>query len=86
MGCTHLLIVVDKFTKWIEAKPIAKLKSSESATFFHDIVYRFEVPNSIITDNETQFTGEFFLQFCDDFNIRVDWATMAHPKSNGQVE
>lgn len=77
---------MDKFTKWIEAKPIAKLKSSEAATFFHDIVYRFEVPNSIINDNETQFTVEFFLQFCDDFNIRVDWATVAHSKSNGQVE
>lgn len=26
------------------------------------------------------------MQFCDDFNIRVDWATVAHPISNGQVE
>jgi hypothetical protein len=33
-GFTHLLMVVDKFTKWIEAKPIAKLKSSEAAAFF----------------------------------------------------
>lgn len=24
---THLLVVVVKFTKWIEAKPITKLKS-----------------------------------------------------------
>jgi transposase InsO family protein len=26
-GFTHLLIVVDKFTEWIEAKPIAKTNS-----------------------------------------------------------
>jgi hypothetical protein len=37
------------------------------------------VPNSIITDNDTQFTREKFLDFYDDNNIRVDWATVAHP-------
>jgi hypothetical protein len=52
-GFTHLLVAVDKFIKWIEAKPIAKLKSSEAATFFRDIVYQFVVPNSTITDNGT---------------------------------
>jgi hypothetical protein len=52
-GCTHLLVAVDKFMKWIEAKPITKLRSSEVAAFFRDIVYRFGVPNSNITDNET---------------------------------
>lgn len=51
-GYTHLIVAVDKFTKWIEAKPIAKLKSSEAVTFFRDIVYQFGVSNSIITDNE----------------------------------
>ena len=81
-----MLVVVDKLTKWIEAKPITKLKSSKATIFFRDIVYRFKVPNSIITDNGTQFTREPFLQFHDDFNIRVDWAVVAHPKSNGQVE
>jgi hypothetical protein len=32
----------------------------------------FRVPNSIITDRGTQFTGEKFLDFCDDNNIHVD--------------
>jgi hypothetical protein len=26
-GFTHLLVAVDKFTKWIKAKPIAKTNS-----------------------------------------------------------
>jgi hypothetical protein len=29
--------------------------------FFTDIIYRFGVPNSIITDNGSQFTGRKFL-------------------------
>jgi hypothetical protein len=60
-GFPHLLMAVDKFTKWIEAKPITKLKLLVAATFFHDIVYWFGVPNSIITDNGTQFMVESFL-------------------------
>jgi hypothetical protein len=45
--------VVDKFTKWIEARPLAKIDSKQAVSFVQDIVFRFEVPNSIITDNDT---------------------------------
>jgi transposase InsO family protein len=44
------------------------------------------VPNSIITDNGTQFTVKKFLDFSEDHHIRVDWATVSHPMMNGQVE
>jgi transposase InsO family protein len=44
------------------------------------------VPNSIITDNGSQFTGKKFLEFCDKFHIRVDCAAVAHPQTNDQVE
>jgi transposase InsO family protein len=54
--------------------------------FFTDVIYRFGVPNSIITDNGSQFTGGKFLEFCNKFHIRVDWAAVAHPQTNGQVE
>jgi hypothetical protein len=29
---------------------------------------------------------EKFLDFCEDHHIRVDWAAVAHPMTNGQVE
>ena len=60
-GHTHLLVTVDKFTKWIEARPISKIKSEQAMLFFLDIVHRFVVPNYIITDNDTQFTRKKFL-------------------------
>ena len=85
-GFTHLLVAIDKFSKWIEARPIDKIKSEHAVLFFTDIVFRFGVPNSIITDNGTQFTGKKFLAFCDNYHIRVDWSAVAHPQTNGQVE
>jgi transposase InsO family protein len=84
-GHTHLLVAIDKFSKWVEVRPITNLRAEQAVTFFTDIVYRFGVPNYIITDNGSQFTGRKFLEFCDKFHICVDWAAVAHPQTNGQV-
>jgi transposase InsO family protein len=55
-------------------------------SFFTDIIQWFGVSNSIIIDNGSQFTSRKFLEFCNDHHIRVDWAAVAHPQTNGQVE
>jgi transposase InsO family protein len=85
-GYTHLLVVIDKFSKWVEVLPILNLWAEQAVTFFTDIIHQFGVPNSIITDNGSQFTERKFLEFCDKYHIRVDWAAVAHPQTNGQVE
>jgi hypothetical protein len=55
-GLTLLLVTVDKFTKWIEAKSLTKIGSKQTVDFIQDIIFHFRVPNSIITDNSTHFT------------------------------
>jgi transposase InsO family protein len=64
---------------------ITNLRADQAVTFFTDIIYQFGVPNSIITDNGSQFTSRKFLKFCDKFRNHVDWAAVAHPQTNGQV-
>jgi transposase InsO family protein len=81
-----LLVAIDKFSKWVEARPITNLKAEQAVSFFTDIVHRLRVPNSIITDNGSQFSGRKFQEFCDKYHIRVDWAAVTHPQTNGQVE
>jgi hypothetical protein len=71
-GLTHLLVAVDKFTKWIEAKPIKKLDGSSTIKFFNKIITRYGVPHSA--------------EYCGQKGIRLDLASVAHPQSNGQVE
>ena len=85
-GYTHLFIAVDKFTKWIEAKPVATITTAKAKEFFQDIVVRFDAPNRIITDNSTQFTGSEFKDWCEELGIKICYASVAHPQSNGQVE
>ena len=82
-GYTHLLVTIDKFTKWIKAQPISVIKSEQAMLFFLDIIHHFGVSNSIITDNDMQFTRKKFLQFCNEYHIRFDCATVAHFQMNG---
>jgi transposase InsO family protein len=85
-GFKHLLVAIDKFSKWIEVRPLTSIGSKQAVAFFTNIIHRFGVPNSIITNNGTRFTAKKFLNFCEDHHIRVEWAAVAHPMTNGQVE
>ena len=85
-GFTHVLVAVDKFTKWIEAKPIKSLDTGTAVSFIRELIFRYGVPHSIITDNGSNFDSEEFRTFCNSQGTRVDHASVAHPQSNGQAE
>ena len=50
--------MVDKFTKWIEAKPVKMVESGPVIDFISGVIHRYDVPHSIITDNGTNFTAD----------------------------
>jgi hypothetical protein len=60
-GHTYLLVAVDKFSKWIEAVPVTNQEATTAVKFFESITCRYGVPNSIITNNGTNFTSGKFL-------------------------
>jgi hypothetical protein len=78
-GFTHIFIAVDKFTKWIEVKPIASITVDKAMEFNKEIMYWFGMPNNIIIDNGTQFTTREFKDFCVDSGIKINYASMSHP-------
>jgi hypothetical protein len=78
----HILVVVDKFTKWIEVCVVAIVTSKEAAKFIEDITHRFAVPNRIVTDLGKAFTGSDFLDFYQDSLIDVYYSLVAHPWCN----
>ena len=78
-GFTHLLIAVDEFTIWIEAKPIKNLDSSTAISFIRELIFRYGVPHNIITDNGSNFDSDEFRAFCASQGTRVDYASVAHP-------
>jgi transposase InsO family protein len=81
-----LLVAVDKFSKWIEVVPVTNQDATTAVKFFESIVYRYGIPNSIITDNGTNFTSGEFQDFAKNLGIKLKYASVVHPKSNGQVK
>ena len=85
-GYDHMLVAVDKFTKWIEYKPIGQLTAKNAIDFIEEIIHRFGIPTEIITDLGTNFTGGEFREYCERCAINIRYASVSHPKAKGQVE
>jgi hypothetical protein len=81
-----LFVAIDKFTKWPEATPMVSITQGAAVTFLKSIVYRFGVPSHIITDNGTQFKSQLFQEYCEGIDTQLCFASVAHPRSNGQAE
>jgi hypothetical protein len=76
-------VAVDKFTKWIDVRPVVKVMSEEVIKFIIDITHRFGVPNWIITNLGKAFTGSIFWDFCQENTIDVYYSSVTHPRCNG---
>jgi hypothetical protein len=79
-----VLVAIDKFTKWIEYKPIATLTADRVVTFICDILHHFGFPNTIITDLGSNFHSHHFWNLYS--SIEVKYVSVAHPRVYGQVE
>ncbi|KAK4605744.1 hypothetical protein RGQ29_000154 [Quercus rubra] len=64
-GYEYILVVIDYFTKWVEAASYSVLKAKHVARFIeYNIISRYRVPQEIISDNGSHFEGEnFYLSF-----------------------
>jgi hypothetical protein len=85
-GFTHVLVAINKFTNWIEFKPIATLSTDRVVTFICNILHHFGFPNTITTDLGSNFHSHQFWDFCERSSIEVKYVSLAHPRANGQVE
>jgi hypothetical protein len=83
----YVVVAVQYFSKWIEAKPLATITSVMVQKFFwQNIVCRFGVPKAITVDNDTQFDAKAFKNFCDQIGTKIHFALVRHPESNGLVQ
>ncbi|XP_071718804.1 uncharacterized protein [Rutidosis leptorrhynchoides] len=88
VGNVKLLVVaIDYFTKWVEAKPLSTITRRKILTFvWEDIVCRFSLPREIVINNGTQFAHNPFKDWCADMDIQQSFTSVAYPQANRQVE
>ncbi|GKB02018.1 reverse transcriptase domain-containing protein [Tanacetum coccineum] len=60
-----IIVAIDYFTNWMEAKPLAKTTGKEAQKFvWENIACIFGLPRVIVTDNETQLVNDPFKSWC----------------------
>nr|GEU72701.1 reverse transcriptase domain-containing protein [Tanacetum cinerariifolium] len=82
-----LIVAIDYFTKWIEAKLVATITGNQIKKFIWDnIVCIFGLPGEIISDYGKLFRDNPFKDWCEKLCIRQHFASVKHPQVNGLVE
>ncbi|GJW41845.1 reverse transcriptase domain-containing protein [Tanacetum coccineum] len=82
-----LIVAMDYFTKWIEAKPVATIIGNQVKKFiWENIVCIFGIPGEIISDNGKQFRDNPFRDWSEKLCIQQHFASVKHPQTNGLVE
>ena len=66
----YLIVAIDYFTKQIEAKPLFSIMAAQARKFvWRNIFTRFGIPESLITDNGTQFADRKFRDFLSSYKV-----------------
>ncbi|GJT85307.1 reverse transcriptase domain-containing protein [Tanacetum coccineum] len=66
-----LIVAIDYYTKWVEAKPLASITGKHVERFvWEHIVCRFGIPQMIVSNNGKQFEEGVFPQFCERLKIK----------------
>nr|GEZ56396.1 reverse transcriptase domain-containing protein [Tanacetum cinerariifolium] len=82
-----LIVAIDYFTKWIEARPVITITGTQVKKFiWENIVCRFGLLGEIVSNNGKQFRDNPFKDWCEKLSIRQCFASVKHPQANGLVE
>ena len=86
MNGRYCLIIVDVHSRWPEVVTMERITAEATVKAVRDYVSRYGSPNTIVSDNGTQFKSEKLRQFCAEYGICQVFSPPYHPQSNGQAE
>ncbi|GMQ12089.1 hypothetical protein CsSME_00054546 [Camellia sinensis var. sinensis] len=87
-GCKTILVVVDRFSKYATfiAAPNECSAEETAKLFFKHVVKYWGLPQSIISDRDSRFTGKFWTELFKLMGSALHFSTSFHPQTDGQTE
>ena len=80
------LIIIDAHSKWLEILPVTTAMAQGTVRKMKEVFATHGLPDQIVTDDGTHFTGTEFQQFMGQNGIQHIRVTPYHPSSNGLAE
>lgn len=86
-GYRYIIVAINYFSKWTEARALVNANSVEVFNFFVDeVMTRHSVTRILITDNGSPFSNLLINTLCHQFGIKHKYSSAYHPQGNGLVE
>ncbi|KAG6506505.1 hypothetical protein ZIOFF_031829 [Zingiber officinale] len=87
-GMSSIMVVVDRFSKYaiFIAAPSACPSDVAAELFYRHVVKFFGLPNDIVSDRDTRFTGRFWTALFNMMGTDLKFSTANHPQTDGQTE
>jgi hypothetical protein len=86
-GHQYSLVIMDYFTKWVEAIPMKLVTSKDVVNFIKEhVIHRFGIPQTITADGGSVFISEEFRKFTADVRIKLIRSSPYYAQANGQAE
>ncbi|XDV15093.1 hypothetical protein PO909_015233 [Leuciscus waleckii] len=86
-GYQYILVIMDRFTRWVEAFPTRTCTAEAAARVMVEEVFpRWGLPYEIDSDNGTHFTGKLMKEAMKLMGIKQKFHIPYHPESSGMVE
>nr|GEV49975.1 reverse transcriptase domain-containing protein [Tanacetum cinerariifolium] len=85
-GNVYILVAVDYFSKWVEAKALLTNNARVVVKFLKSLFARFRTPRAIISDRGTHFCNDKFAKVISKYGVTHRLATTYHPQTSRQVE
>jgi hypothetical protein len=82
----HILMVIDMFTKYVEAKVVKSTSAQEVCQVLKSLFLRHGCPRSILADNGSGFVAEAVKQTYKELGVVGKHSTPYNPQGNGIVE
>ena len=86
-GYAYILLMVDSFTKWVEAIPMVSTEAIPTAkAIFREVISRYGAMSSLVSDRGKSFLNNVVKELCNMFQVKHTPTSPYHPETNSTCE
>lgn len=82
----QILTILDKFSKFAAAYTLPNRTTLSVTKSFQMFLRQYGIPKKVVCDQGSEFTGNIFKDFCNQYNINLHVTSFQQTSSNGPVE